>query len=191
MAEEPKMDIRVVKTLESVHTAFTSLLMEMPYEKITVKALCERARINKKTFYRYYQALDDLLLELQSQYARPYIERTHALRYPDNVAEITRDFLEYSAAQGELFDRIMCSSTHEQIQTNVIAQMEDRRYNISQPPKGWSTDEWSLYMAHVTSAQLRIYRQWVLDGRRVPIERMVDIACSLICQGAQLEGEGA
>ena len=28
------------------------MLCEMEYRQITVKALCERARVNKKTFYR-------------------------------------------------------------------------------------------------------------------------------------------
>ena len=35
--------------------------------EMTVKELCERAKINKKTFYRYYPAMEDLLLELQME----------------------------------------------------------------------------------------------------------------------------
>ena len=44
-------DLRVQKTIESVKSAFHELILEKDYEKITVKELCERARINKKTFY--------------------------------------------------------------------------------------------------------------------------------------------
>ena len=44
-------DLRVQKTIESVKSAFDELVLEKDYEKITVKELCERARINKKTFY--------------------------------------------------------------------------------------------------------------------------------------------
>ena len=179
-------DIRVRKTIESIHESFISLLKEQPYEKITVKGLCERARINKKTFYRYYPTLDDLLMDLQSEYSMPYIERTDGLRYPEDVEAITRDWLHYSAAQGELYDRIICSSSYATILDKVIQQMEQDRYTQSQAPKGWSAEEWSLYMAHVTSAQVRFYRQWVEDGRVVPEDKMVDLACKLICQGAKL-----
>ncbi len=179
-------DIRVRKTIESIHDAFITLLMSMPYHKVTVKLLCEKARINKKTFYRYYTNLDELLIELQTEYARPFVERTVGMRYPDDVEAITRDFLEYSAAQGKLYDRIVCSSAYTQILSNVIKEMEDERYDNSQPPEGWSKDEWSLYMAHVTSAQLRLYRQWVEDGRVVPVDQMIEIACKLICKGAEI-----
>ena len=182
-----KEDIRVQKTIEAITSAFETLLLEMPYEKITVTKLCERARINKKTFYRYYGALEDLLAEIQEAYSLPYVERTAGMRYPEDVETVTRDFLLYSAAQGELYDRIVCSSDYESILSKVIRGMEDDRYRASKPPAGWKPDEWSLYMVHVTTAQLRIYRQWVEDGKTVPIERMADIACQLICHGATMQ----
>ena len=47
-------DLRVIKTIEGIKSAFEALICEKDYEKITVKELCERARINKKTFYAAY-----------------------------------------------------------------------------------------------------------------------------------------
>ena len=58
-------DLRVQKTIDAIQKTFEDMICEMDYEKITVKELCERARINKKLFYRYYSVLDDLLAELQ------------------------------------------------------------------------------------------------------------------------------
>ena len=43
-------DLRVRKTIQGIKAAFESLICERDYEKITVKELCERAQINKKTF---------------------------------------------------------------------------------------------------------------------------------------------
>ena len=54
-------DIRIRKTIKAIRGIFEEMLLEMPYEKITVKALCDRALINKTTFYRYYPTLEDLL----------------------------------------------------------------------------------------------------------------------------------
>ena len=56
-------DLRVVKTIEGIKAAFEDLICEKEYERITVKELCDRARINKKTFYHYYETLDALLAE--------------------------------------------------------------------------------------------------------------------------------
>ena len=58
-------NLRVVKTIWGIKTAFEELICEKDYEKITVKELCDKARINKKTFYHYYETLDHLLAEMQ------------------------------------------------------------------------------------------------------------------------------
>ena len=69
MRTTPAKDLRVTKTLEAIDTPFRAMMLESGYESITVKDLCERARINKKTFYRYYETLDDLLAEVMAGYA--------------------------------------------------------------------------------------------------------------------------
>ena len=54
-------DLRVKKTITGIKTAFESLICEKEYDRITVKELCDRAQVNKKTFYHYYETLDALL----------------------------------------------------------------------------------------------------------------------------------
>lgn len=67
MAE--KTDRRVKYTKMVLKAGITELLYEKPIEKITVKEICERADINRGTFYSHYsdqydlynQVVDDLL----------------------------------------------------------------------------------------------------------------------------------
>ena len=44
------MDVRIVKTKNSIINAFLELRSQKNIEKITVKELCEKAMINKSTF---------------------------------------------------------------------------------------------------------------------------------------------
>ena len=44
-------DLRVQKTVAAIDQAFTAMLLESDYEDMSVKELCARAKINKKTFY--------------------------------------------------------------------------------------------------------------------------------------------
>ena len=48
------MDLRIEKTRQSIVNAFIALRSRKPLEKITVKELCEKAQINKSTFYFHY-----------------------------------------------------------------------------------------------------------------------------------------
>ena len=127
-----------------------------------------------------------MLEETEKRFGTAYIERTRGLRYPNDLERITREFLEFSAEQGPLYDAIVCSGRHGDIFMKVVSEMELERYAKSTAPDGWTHEEWNLYMKGVTMFQWQWYRQWVEDGRSVPLERMVDIACSLLVNGATL-----
>lgn len=71
-------DKRIVKTRRNIEDAFLSLLAEMPFEEITVKAIVARAVTVKGTFYNHYDDKFDL--------ARTLIDRTVAT-YNDVLRE--------------------------------------------------------------------------------------------------------
>lgn len=59
-----KPDRRAVYTQKVIKDAMLELLAQMPYEKITVAALCRQAEITRATFYLHYLSLDSVLNEL-------------------------------------------------------------------------------------------------------------------------------
>ncbi len=61
------MDLRIKKTKRSIIDAFLELRAKKPLEKITVKELCERAEINKSTFYCHYTDVYDLQNQLETE----------------------------------------------------------------------------------------------------------------------------
>lgn len=61
------LDARVRYTKMVIRESFMELLAEMPIEKITVKAICEGADINRATFYRYYLDVFNLLECLEEE----------------------------------------------------------------------------------------------------------------------------
>lgn len=58
------MDLRIVKTKKAIAEAFFDLRRDRPLEKIRVKDICERALINKSTFYAHYENIYALSVEL-------------------------------------------------------------------------------------------------------------------------------
>ena len=56
-----KQDRRVRYTKEALKQSLLDLMKEQPLEKITVKELCERADVNRSTFYVYYGSPQELL----------------------------------------------------------------------------------------------------------------------------------
>lgn len=60
-----KEDQRVRLTKQLLSQAFLELLAEKPVQAVTVKELCERAGVNRGTFYLHYNDVYHLLGELQ------------------------------------------------------------------------------------------------------------------------------
>lgn len=62
-----KTDARVRYTQSALKQAFLSLLREKPVNKITVKEVCERAELNRATFYAHYSDCFALLASIERE----------------------------------------------------------------------------------------------------------------------------
>ena len=175
-------DLRVQKTIEGINRAFKEMISEMPYEDFTVKELCERARINKKTFYRYYPTMDHLMSEYQQDMSEEFLERTAGLTIPADLEQITREFISFSAVQGDAYDNIICSPAYGA----VHKQMLDRTMAHAAPiehEKPLEEGQRAVVMAFISQATLAVYRQWAVAGRRFSERQLEDMAVTLVCDG--------
>lgn len=62
-----KTDARTQYTKKVIRDCFFELLKDVPLNKITVKGICEKAQINRTTFYRYYSDPYDLMEKLEME----------------------------------------------------------------------------------------------------------------------------
>lgn len=79
------MDRRVKYTKRIIKDTFLTLLNEKDIKKITVSEICNKADINRATFYRYYLDVYDLLDSIEKEFV---IELKEAY-LPQNDAEKT------------------------------------------------------------------------------------------------------
>ena len=63
--KENDQRVRITKLL--IKKTFTELLTKKPIQKISVKELCEKAGINRGTFYSHYEDIYDLLEKIENE----------------------------------------------------------------------------------------------------------------------------
>ena len=178
-------DLRVVKTIEGIKSAFEELICEKDYEKITVKELCDKARINKKTFYHYYETLDALLAEMQLELSAAYIERVKDYELPEDLDKVNREFFLYSSEQGLAYEKITCSGTYHSIRDEMISDVNDAGWGKSRKYRKLSPYEKKLLMGFVNNAVLTAYRQWVEDGKQMPLEDVIELTNRIVLGGVK------
>ena len=55
---------------EKIETAFLTLILNHKYEDISINKLCETAGINRSTFYCHYDDINDLIIKIESKFAK-------------------------------------------------------------------------------------------------------------------------
>ncbi len=95
-----RQDPRIARTEAAIREAFIRLVAEVGYARVTVKDICERADINRNTFYLHFADKDELMTRilqtiLESQVAPIAAVSSHlSTASPEEVEVITTRLLE-------------------------------------------------------------------------------------------------
>ncbi len=125
------MDIRTVKTNNSIINAFLELRAKKKIEKITVKELCEKAMINKSTFYSYYTDIYNLSEFLENQVTSMIIAN---LEHPEYVFTNIKEF-EYELfcayiSQESLLQTLFSGSRENQLIYKIEESLKETIFEV-------------------------------------------------------------
>lgn len=176
-------DIRIKKTIKNIHQAFIELFKEKDLEKITVKELVEKSEISKKTFYRYYTSIDNLFLEIQHKITEEYIEKFSSCNFPEDLKIIIKEFFYFSEIYGKAHDKIISDLKYEYILQKMVNNIMKKTWEQSNFFKETDPYVKNIIFSFVTSSILSSYKQWIDDGKKVPLTDFINIIESLIGDG--------
>ncbi len=120
------MDHRIEKTKRSIYNAFIEIRSKKPLEKVTVKELCDKAQINKSTFYVYYDDVYDLSDKIENEIMENIIHSVDAPEDIINNAEVfTRKlFLAYSS-QNALISTVFSGTRIERLPCKIEEALKE------------------------------------------------------------------
>ncbi len=183
MGKQPQNDLRYRKTEEAICQAFREMLAEMDYSQITIQALSERARINRKTFYLHYPSIDDLLYKLKWEFLQRYLEPVAASRLPDDLEVIVRNCYQFSEYSDSIDEKLLNTEGRFPVSQASAGSEKQPITTFNDSYTAYPADKYPFLMAFVGGSLTEIYRQWVKDGRKIPMEEMIRLTVRLISQG--------
>lgn len=169
-----KIDKRILKTKSKLKTALLSLLEKQSLSTISVTKLCSTAKVDRNTFYCYYDIPEDLITEILIEHEKQiidYISQTApVLNYREMLYRVCDYMYKTKKLYTLLFKNGFDSSYLQRItdaSNNRILEIFKRNGNIN-----LSFEELQFVNRYATGGTTLIIQDWVLNGMKETPEQI-------------------
>lgn len=181
--EKKKTDQRVRLTRNLLKNALVQLMQKQHIAKISIRAICEVADINRSTFYVHYADQYDLLNKVEQEVldnlnkylSEQYLDENH----PISVQVLTK-ILDYVKNNGELFKALLSENCDFTFQKNLIelAQIISAQQNQSFDAK---TQEYIKLFGF--TGIISMLQKWLHDGTQESPAQMAEFVIRIVYYG--------
>lgn len=176
-------DPRVQRTRMLIKSTFKAMVCEMDASNITVQKLTDRANINRKTFYLHYKCLEDLYNEEIRRICQGYCDALNMFDPQPIPVDAIKAFFEYFTKLDIFEERLLCSRSYFPYANKVLLSS----VGLTRHYLGFKTylpeDDEKVMDHFVVRNLFDMYCHWVLNGKKVPVERLIELANKHLCYG--------
>ena len=178
------VDPRAARTQAAIKEAFEQMACEADAGRITVKELAERAGINRKTFYLHFETIealfDETLGDVMDEFFQDH-EQTPDV--PEDIEGHARRFFRFLATRPSLVEHLVCRQDFYDFGDRLYRD-QMARYRAAGDPFHWmGAGKEELVLSFIRTTALGFYRQWVREGKSVPVDEAADLVAHLTCCG--------
>lgn len=186
------VDRRITRSRKALRAALIELMEERGFEGFTVNDLCERADLNRGTFYNHFKDKEDLLAQLedeimdgleglQKQMNALTLKDLAAYRLKKKPLPFLVDLFDYLRSEGDFLHAVLGPGgdmrfgprLRDSVCVNLIQSILHERYR--ERPTAFV----NYYVAYFTSAYLGVITYWIESGMQESSEEMAQIAMRL------------
>lgn len=175
-------------TDKAILQTFETLLNEKNLDDITVKELVERCGINRKTFYRHYHNIPDLIA---SQTARGITASVGDKIYPENWEQGVLQAMLWLQSHSRPVRHTFYSSYYDEIRRDltpildsILNQNISRALEIYNSRTGrdlvFSEPEYKMIRHYFSAIVFTFFEEWIASGMKNNPEEYVDTMSLLI-----------
>ena len=178
-----KNDRRVKYTKMVLKNALIELMQEKPIAKINIKEICERADINRGTFYSHYIDQFDLQKQIFDELVNgidQMIDSSILTMNTERSGRLLTSVFSYLQENKQLVSVLMSENSTIDIQAEVFRFLKEK--NLLKPitPHTKTLDYLYAFMA---SGCVEMVREWLNSGTETP-EDIARYVALFITQGA-------
>lgn len=181
MKRKPQDDLRYRKTERLIQQTFRELLKEKDYFQISIQELASRAEINRNTFYLHYPSMDALLLRMQTDVINRFLEPIKDAKLPGDLEKVVRNCYESSLTFDVLDEKILNSKGHFPIDISDTINYSVLKFDKTY--LNYAPDTHPVLLAYINGCLTEIYKFWIKERQKEPMEDMIQLTLRLISHG--------
>ncbi len=173
---DEKINRRVRMTKQLLQSSLMEMLETEPIQKIEIKKLCQRADVNRSTFYKYYGSQSDLLYEIEVDTVKQVISILEA--HPQKKADALMEICRYLDRNERLVKPLITNDSEfvKMIFSHPTIQKEIER---SLTPY-YSTAQQSYVFEFIAYGSSRIIHLWINKADRESPEEIAGLLAKLM-----------
>lgn len=168
-----KNNRRTIVTKKLLKTALMELMQEKQFSHITIKELCERADLNRTTFYLHYTNLEVLLSEIEEAAAQETLEYIHNIQDSnDEVAQITI-FLNHIKNNSSFFRTLLCNNPNGVFRDTFLNNLMN---STRETMTTYKTPSQTYYgQTFIMAGSLDVITKWMEDDFEMPVDALANL----------------
>lgn len=170
--KEKKTDLRIIKTKNLLYSTLIALLKDYTFEEIKVSDICNKALINRSTFYAHYsdkyELLSSCIQDIKEELASKLRSNTNISNTKEYYMEMLNLFLTHIDENRELFSSIIINNKNSVIMDIFYATLnadltkrlkeEDKKYESVVPEE--------IITNFYVGAVVNVSMKWLTDYQK-------------------------
>ena len=184
--EEQKTDPRTLKTKRAIRTAFSKLLSEKSFESITVYDITELAGVNRKTFYRNYKSIPQLVDEIEDDIIRSFdafLDETDMISALEHPVLILKNLNALLEADRAMYGYLISLGENIGLVSKINKSVKEKAKRVSSEHKEFDEQSAEIILEYSISGMISVYKKWLLSDRRESIEKISETIGLLYTKG--------
>ncbi len=178
-------DLRIIKTRRTIRNALVDLMSEKELSAATISELSARAEINRKTFYRHYRTISDVVAELENEILSEFSEIIKSGNDSLlNIGAVFRDISALVERRRDFFVRLM-TYNHDLFNNGKIKAMLRKTLSVSLRKAGAAMGEQSIKAVSefLISGVLALYADWFDNNCEGSLDFITEISVNMATGG--------
>ena len=167
MSHSRKQDPRSAATKEKIINAYIQLLSETKPEYISALEICEIANIHRSTFYRHYEGINDIEIDIEKTVLKTFsdiLDNTPLDDFINGRKTFLRTVSETIRNDLSFYTKVLLVNRRVDFIEKIDATIRNKLKETLSEKTELSDDEIDYVFTFAVAGRVAVYRKWIMSG---------------------------